>query len=81
MSFLIANGYLTAACGGAVPPRKPAVSEESDPPIRVDEPGTEPEPEEDPDWNKKGGPGAGGGYLAPPTHDAVVLSPAARSKR
>ncbi len=81
MSLLITTGYLTAACGGgpATAPKKPLV-EESEPPIRVDEPGTEPEPEEDPDWNKKGGPGAGGGYFSP-SNDSVVLSEAARSKR
>lgn len=84
MSFLIANHYLTAtaACGGGPSPRpagKPA-ADESEPPIRVDEPGTEPPAEEeDKDWNKKGGPGAGGGYFSPPV-DSVVLSGAARAR-
>lgn len=82
MSFLIANGYLTAACGcgNTRPPApKPAV-DENEPPIVVDEPGTQPEPEEDPDWHKKGGPGAGGGYLNPPCDSVVLSSAAPRSK-
>lgn len=74
MSFPIASSYLTVACGGPSPrpAQKPAV-DETEPPIRVDEPGTEPPPDDqENDWNKKGGPGAGGGYFGP--QDSVVLS-------